>query len=315
MTRRRSGRLLHAKCLPAAAFVLALLLLTPASAEAGPGDGSSARPDRAAPRSATVAPGAKQADVCEPPVDAPAHLVAKVLDAETLVLDGGRVVRLVGALAPQAPGAGSTTSTPWPPAEAARRALEAIVLARPVMLAPERPRRDRDGRLLAQVHVGSGEARTWVQGRLVGEGLARAARHPDAPACLAALVKLEGQARAERRGLWGEGIYRIYEAESPAPLAALRYTFQIVEGTMREVGQTREAAVLNFGQDWRTDFSVGVARSELARFRAAGIEPRRLKGRRVRVRGWLGSWNGPFLEIRDPAEIELLDGGPAGRGE
>ena len=97
-------------------------------------------------------------------------------------------------------------------------------------------------------------------------------------------------------------------ADDPAPLAPLRYTFQTVEGVVRESAGTREAALLNFGADWRTDFSVGIARSELGLFTAAGIEPRRLKGKRVRVRGWLGSWNGPFIEVRDPAEIEILDG-------
>ena len=41
-------------------------------------------------------------------------------------------------------------------------------------------------------------------------------------------------------------------------------------------------------------------------FAAAGLAPDSLKGRRIRVRGWLRSRYGPLIEATHPEQIELL---------
>ena len=41
-------------------------------------------------------------------------------------------------------------------------------------------------------------------------------------------------------------------------------------------------------------------------FEAAGIDTLAYRGRRVRVRGWLESYNGPMIEATHPAQIEVL---------
>jgi hypothetical protein len=41
-------------------------------------------------------------------------------------------------------------------------------------------------------------------------------------------------------------------------------------------------------------------------FSAAGMDPLALKGRRVRIRGWLESRDGPFVELVSPGQIEVL---------
>ena len=50
------------------------------------------------------------------------HSVAKVIDGETLALDDGREVRLIGALAPKAIEVGAEAGA-WPPEIAAHAAL------------------------------------------------------------------------------------------------------------------------------------------------------------------------------------------------
>ena len=42
-------------------------------------------------------------------------------------------------------------------------------------------------------------------------------------------------------------------------------------------------------------------------FRRAGVDPTSLEGRRVRVRGWLQSLNGPMIEVTHPEQIEVLE--------
>ena len=44
---------------------------------------------------------------------------------------------------------------------------------------------------------------------------------------------------------------------------------------------------LNFGDDWRTDFTVSVAPGDNNLFEEAGINLLSLAGQRIRIRGWL----------------------------
>jgi len=44
---------------------------------------------------------------------------------------------------------------------------------------------------------------------------------------------------------------------------------------------------LNFGDDWRTDFTVSVAPVDNDLFEEAGIDLLSLAGQRIRIRGWL----------------------------
>ena len=60
--------------------------------------------------------------------------VARVLDGETLTLDDGSVVRLIGALAPRARDAGDAPGA-WPPESEAVKALSDLVLGKKVKLA------------------------------------------------------------------------------------------------------------------------------------------------------------------------------------
>jgi hypothetical protein len=42
-------------------------------------------------------------------------------------------------------------------------------------------------------------------------------------------------------------------------------------------------------------------------FAAAGVEPKKLEARRVRVRGWIEERNGPRIEAARPEQIELTE--------
>ena len=63
---------------------------------------------------------------------------------------------------------------------------------------------------------------------------------------------------------------------------------------------------LNFAGDWRSDFTISIARKDAAAFAAAGLDPPALAGKHVRVRGWLAWRNGPMIEATHPDQIELL---------
>ena len=64
---------------------------------------------------------------------------------------------------------------------------------------------------------------------------------------------------------------------------------------------------LNFGEDYLTDFTVTIAPPDMRNFRSEGVDLNALEGKRVRVRGWMESYNGPNMLISTPRAIEVLD--------
>ena len=58
--------------------------------------------------------------------------------------------------------------------------------------------------------------------------------------------------------------------------------------------------------DTRTDFTVSISAQDSRSFRADGIDPAKLAGAHLRVRGWLYSLDGPRMDVTHPEQIELL---------
>jgi len=73
-----------------------------------------------------------------------------------------------------------------------------------------------------------------------------------------------------------------------------------------KAADVRGTVYLNFGADWRSDFTVALRRDALKTFAAAGVDPLGYAGRLIRVRGWLTSYNGPMIEATHPEQIEVL---------
>lgn len=195
----------------------------------------------------------------------------------------------------------------WPLARARLDALLAEAGPGLELIFTGEAERDRYDRALAHAEYETGQGRVWIQGIMVEEGLLLAASRADNRARAAELLALEGLARASGRGLWGSGEYAVLDPD-PNRLAQVLDSFQVVQGRVIDVGTARSGRVyLNFGLDWRTDFTVSVNERHLAAFEAAGLDLQDLAGRMVRVRGWLYRENGPMLAVDHPEAIEILD--------
>tara|TARA_A100001037_G_scaffold275659_1_gene274358 strand:+ start:595 stop:819 length:225 start_codon:yes stop_codon:yes gene_type:complete len=72
------------------------------------------------------------------------------------------------------------------------------------------------------------------------------------------------------------------------------------------VAVVRGRALLNFGENWKTDFTVSIAPRDWRRFIDAGISAADYRGLRIRVRDWLKSRNGPMIDVTHPEQIEIL---------
>jgi micrococcal nuclease len=237
----------------------------------------------------------------------PTHSVTRVLDGETVVLDDGRELRLIGALAPRALDADAEAGT-WPMEATAAEALRSLVLGKSVELRFGAERADRYGRLQAHALLVEDGARRWVQGALLQQGFARA----DAPAgnrsCAEDLLAAERPAREARRGLWAEAAYQVRSADNPAELVRFRATFQIVEGTIAGVGVTSGSIYLNFERNWRRGLSVSLRRDDSALLGAYAGNPKSLEGRGVRVRGWIDQRGGaPVIDLSAGGLIDVSE--------
>lgn len=224
--------------------------------------------------------------------------VVEVIDGDTVVLADGREVRLVGIQAPKLP-LGRPGFPTWPLAPEAKRALEALVLDDEVQLGTGGRERDRHGRALA--HLFRARDGLWVQGEMLRQGLARVYTFADNRALAPELYARERESRAAGRGIWALEAYRILPSEAAERMLD---QFALVEGTVLAVGQARSSVYLNFGADWKRDFTAVIRPEALRVFTMEGIEPAAYEGRRIRVRGWVESWNGPMIEVTHPEQIE-----------
>lgn len=228
--------------------------------------------------------------------------VIEVIDGDTVKLASGREVRLVGIQAPKLP-LGRRGFADWPLAGEAKAKLEALTNGKTVTLHFGGARDDRHGRILAHLTASDGKTgESWAQGEMLKAGLARVYSFPDNRALVAEMLALEREARAARRGIWRDPYYRIRKPEETGRDIE---TFQLVEGRVLQVAAVKDRIYLNFGPDYRTDFTIAIARRDLKLF-SRGFDGKSMEGQTVRVRGWLKSVNGPMIEATHPEQIEVL---------
>ncbi len=175
-----------------------------------------------------------------------------------------------------------------------------MTLGRAVTVAYGGRRIDRHGRALAHLFDRAGR---WIQGEMLARGMARVYSFADNRALVPEMLARETAARRARRGIWRFRFYAVREPET-----AGRYVggFELVEGRVLDAARVRGRVYLNFGPDWRSDFTVTIAPAARRRFEAAGIDPLDYEGRWIRARGWVKSFNGPMIEATHPEQIEVL---------
>ena len=232
-------------------------------------------------------------------------VIAEVVDGDTILLASGEQVRLVGLQAPKLP-LGRPNFAKWPLADEAKAALEGLALGQPVTIWHGGAQGDRHGRILAHLTTARGD---WLQGRMLEAGLARVYTFEDNRAKAREMLALEREARTARRGSWAHPFYRVREAGELArgDWRTALDSFVLVEGRVLQVGETRSRTYLNFGEDWKADFTASLEAGEREAFRRTGVDLKALEGARVRVRGWLRPYNGPAVELTHPEQLEILE--------
>ena len=143
----------------------------------------------------------------------------------------------------------------------------------------------------------------WLQGALLEQGLVQVQTRPGEVARAAEMAEREDVARAALAGVWADHGFGAQPAHRVARHVG---RFEIVRGRVVRVALLERYTYLNFGADWRSDFTLRVARSSEAAFRTAGIDLEQLAGREVEVRGYVLEAGGPLIELSHPEQIRIL---------
>ncbi|MER2607116.1 MAG: thermonuclease family protein [Siculibacillus sp.] len=226
---------------------------------------------------------------------------ARAVTGEEIELVDGRRLRLASASLPRAslgPDGPARRPAANRLAETARARLETLVEARE--LAFHDLGADRHGR--RRGHLLDTETGQWIEAEMVAAGLLRVTPEPDDRLCARALLASERSARTAATGLWAPDAFPVLAAD--VPLDRVVGDWVVVEGVIRSVGRSGRRIWLNFGDDIRRDFAVALDDNHRERFRAGGLDPDRLRGARVTVRGIVSWRTGPRIEIEGPEEIE-----------
>ncbi|GJL84546.1 MAG: nuclease [Micavibrio sp.] len=226
--------------------------------------------------------------------------VLQVIDPHTVQLEDGRLIRLAGIDFPDydvhQPGDISVT---------ALRILRDMLESKDVNIYQTKKRNigrlNRMGHHVA--HIERRDDNVWVQGSLVSLGLARVRTTKRNPEMADTLYQLEKQARDKRLGLW---VVTNFDVITPKEAADYTDSFNIIEGKVESATIKKNWIYLNFGKNWRDDFTVAIAPSDKRTFAKAGLDPLQWGGKTIRVRGWIVAYNGPYMEINHAQAVELM---------
>ena len=71
------------------------------------------------------------------------------------------------------------------------------------------------------------------------------------------------------------------------------------------MAETKRVTYVNFGKDWRTDFTIRIPGNVLREFAKRGVDVLDFHGSQV-IRGWIRRWNGPMIELTHIEQLERI---------
>jgi micrococcal nuclease len=226
--------------------------------------------------------------------------VVKVIDGDTIRLANGKLLRYIGIDTPEIriKQGGKFVYQPSPFSLEAKKNNQQLVGDKFVRIEFDVEKYDRYGRLLGYCFVNE----TFVNAKLLEEGYAVLYTKPPNIKYVDLFVKLQKKARKEKRGIWGS--YQIIDHTQ-----AGQYINQIrtVRGRVVSTYQSEKCVFLNFGRDWRNDFTVVIFNNALKFFYERGINPLTFyRGKTIEVSGRIRKYNGPEIIVNIPDEITIV---------
>jgi len=229
-------------------------------------------------------------------------VVEQVIDGDTVILDGGEMVRYLGINAPEVRiwDGNKWVLRPQVFGKEAMSHNEMLVKGKRVHLEYDQRKRDKYNRLLAYVSVGE----VFVNGELVKQGMALMDVRTPNLKYQKKFLDLQKEARHFQRGVW-----RKIADNTASHKDAHKYIGKIgvVEGEIVGVHLGKERLYLNFGRDFKKDFTCIIYRENLNNFLKTNNNPtRQFFEKKVRVYGFIKNINGPAIIICAPSQMDIV---------
>ena len=142
-----------------------------------------------------------------------------------------------------------------------------------------------------------------LQESLVAKGLARVDPNGLASQCARHLLDIEREARRAKAGLWSDPNYRILKAGT-LELDEIVSTYQIIHGQVLRVSRNpTRTSYLNFGRNWKTDFTISLSKKNLATWETENNSLDDLANVPIYVRGWIEDRGGPLIRVTHPQQL------------
>ncbi len=218
-----------------------------------------------------------------------------VVDGDTLHLDDGRKLRLIGIDTPEIFHDGRS---PEPYALTARKVLIRLLGEGPVTLIPGKQRHDHYGRLLVYLFAAGHN----IEAELLRQGLATALYMPPDYRFATCFGAAEREARHRQLGLWS---LPRYQAVAATRLPPDSHGYHVVSGRISRIGHSRSSLWLDLG----SAFSLRLAKTDLVYFH--DLDPATLRGSSIIARGWIYSrqYRGQRqlrMRLRHPGQLEFM---------
>jgi endonuclease YncB( thermonuclease family) len=225
-------------------------------------------------------------------------VVSKVFDGDSIVLSDGREIRYIGIDAPET---GGNRPAEYGGKEAADL-NERLAAEKEIRLEFDVEAKDHYGRTLAYVYVGD----TMINRELVAAGVAPAVSYPPNLRHVKELSAAMDEARRARRGLWADTGRWMVDANEAGDYIGESKT---VVGRVLSTGVVRAGIFLNFGSDFKTDFTAFIPTQYLTLYFMTAVADPTLayRGRVIEVTGTINERNGPTIRVTHPDQIYIRD--------
>lgn len=231
-----------------------------------------------------------------------AEIVKYVYDGDTFTTTDGKKVRLLNINTPE-------TAKKNSPSELfaidAKKELIKLIDKKEVILKYDDEKKDKYKRHLAYVYLKDG---TFVNSKMLESGYAHLYTFPNNVSKFEELKKSEEIAKSQNKGIWSDKRWEIQDANSTKKISKFRFgKYQTFEGEVLKSTSVKKKIFLNFGHNWRQDFSVEINKKNLKYFKKANINPEiDYINKTVRIRGILRPVNGSLINVTHPQQIEVL---------
>ncbi len=223
--------------------------------------------------------------------------VQKVINGKTLILENGILVRLASLQVPNIHELTGKKRPGEPLGEEAAQTLRQLVEGKKVSLLPDPPQMDRHGRRLAFLTLADGRS---VQEEMLKAGMALVYPFADQRDKAKELLAAEKEARAAQRGIWADAYW---EPADAASIRVPRERYQLVRGIISKVAGAGGNWYLNFGKDYKTDFTAFIKGSDYRKY-FKNYNLMDLQGKQVLLRGWVYRRDGAAMDVVLPEQIE-----------